>query len=144
MDLEFEFLENQRYSIALLPGAINDFFGLSNDTLQLRVATGSPADYGNLSLNITGAVRYPIIVQLTTNRGEIKREKRSDAPETLEFNSLEPGNYGVRVIFDENENGKWDTGSYLKRLQPERISYYPDMIEMRANWEKIETFIISN
>ena len=45
-----------------------------------------------------------------------------------------------RVIFDLNGNGKWDTGNLLKKIQPEKISYYPALIELRANWEKIETF----
>jgi len=50
----------------------------------------------------------------------------------------------ARVIFDENGNGKWDTGNYLQKIQPERISYYPGLIEIRANWEKEENFILSN
>ena len=46
----------------------------------------------------------------------------------------------ARVIFDSNGNQKWDTGNFLKKIQPEKVSYYPILIEMRANWEKIETF----
>ena len=142
--IDFEILDNQRYDVALLPGAIEDFFEQQNDTLAVRLSTGSFADYGNMSLNVSGEVTYPIIVQLLTEREELQREERAAEPRTFEFNNLDPGNYRVRVIFDENDNGKWDTGSYLKKIQPERISYYPDLIEMRANWEKIETFIITN
>ncbi len=142
--IDFEILDNQRYDVALLPGAIEDFFEQQNDTLAVRLSTGSFADYGNMSLNVSGDVSYPIIVQLLTEREELQREERAAQPRTFEFNNLDPGNYRVRVIFDENDNGKWDTGSYLKKIQPERISYYPDLIEMRANWEKIETFIITN
>ena len=61
----------------------------------------------------------------------------------LEFNNLDPSQYVIRVIFDTNGNGIWDTGNYLKGLQPERISYYPDKIEGRANWELEQNFIIS-
>ena len=42
-----------------------------------------------------------------------------------------------------NGNGKWDTGNYLKMMQPEKVSYYPDVIDVRANWELEQNFIIS-
>ena len=46
----------------------------------------------------------------------------------------------ARIIFDSNGNQKWDTGNYLKKIKPEKVSYYPTLIEMRANWEGNETF----
>ena len=97
-----------------------------------------------MTLTVTGDIRYPIIVQLTDDRGELKREQIGTEPNPFTFKHLDPGKYGIRVIFDENQNGRWDTGSYLKKLQPERISYFPDIIEVRANWELEQTFVISN
>lgn len=144
IDFDFAIEPNQSYSFEMMPGAITDFFGIQNDSLNYRFSTQGYADFGNLRLNISGAVRYPLIVQLTDESGTTKRELLAAEPKPLEFNNLEPGNYMIRVIFDENGNGIWDTGSYLKKIQPEKVSYYPDVIEMRANWEKIETFIISN
>jgi hypothetical protein len=49
----------------------------------------------------------------------------------------------VRLIFDSNENGQWDTGNYLKKNQPEKVLYYPRELEVRANWELDETFTVS-
>ena len=40
-----------------------------------------------------------------------------------------------RYIRDKNGNKKWDTGSYLKKIQPENVYYSPDTIELRANWD---------
>ena len=34
----------------LLPGAITDFFGIQNDSLNYNLSVGSYADYGNLRL----------------------------------------------------------------------------------------------
>ena len=93
-------------------------------------------------MNITGAVRFPIIVQLTDDQGELEREVISELPRPIEFNNLNPGNYMIRVIFDDNANGIWDTGHYLEKKQPEKISYYPDIIEVRANWELEQSFVI--
>ena len=142
LNIVFEKAPNENYLLEVLPGALTDFFESTNDTVNYRLSTGSLADYGNLSLNISGAVQYPMIIQLTTERGDIKREIYATEASLFEFNTLEPANYLVRVIFDQNENKQWDTGNYLKKLQPEKVSYYPVPIEIRANWEKIETFTI--
>lgn len=145
-DFKFDFSiePNENYSITLLPGAITDFFGQANDTIGYRLSTKSLADYGNLRINIEGTVQYPMIIQLTDERGEILREIYSTEPKVYDFNTIGPSKYGIRVIFDTNGNGKWDTGNYLNNIQPEKVSYYPDLIEVRANWELEQTFIISN
>ncbi|MBT8298727.1 MAG: Ig-like domain-containing protein [Maribacter sp.] len=145
VDIGFSKEPNENYELELLPGAITDFFGNENDSLKIRLGTKSYADFGNLSMSITSEeANYPLIVQLTNEKGETKQEIYAKEPKTFEFTNIEPANYRIRVIFDANANGHWDTGNYLKRIQPERVSYYPDVIEMRANWEKNETFIISD
>lgn len=143
LDVIFEPQADEKYIMQLLPGAVLDFFENTNDTLSYAFGTKGLSDYGNLQLNLEGdAIEYPIIVQLLNEKEEVQREIIAEEPRVFEFTNIDPGNYLVRVIFDENQNEKWDTGSYLKHLQPEKISYYPGVIEMRANWEKIETFIL--
>lgn len=144
IDFEFDMEPNQNYTFNLLPGAITDFFGTENDTLDYKLSTGSYADYGNLRLTLGGAVSYPLIIQLTNDRDEVKRELLAKEAQIFEFNNLEPGKYIIRVIFDDNGNGKWDTGSYLEKIQPEKVSYYPGVIDVRANWELEQNFIISD
>lgn len=143
VDLDFERLPDTKYAVALLPGAIEDFFGATVDSTMYTFNTKKLSDYGNLSINLSGdSVRYPLIVQLTNEKGETQREIYATEPQVFEFKNIPPANYLVRVIFDTNENRQWDTGSFLKKEQPERVSYYPNPIEVRANWEKIETFTL--
>ncbi|RDY59603.1 Ig-like domain-containing protein [Flagellimonas nanhaiensis] len=144
LDFDFDVEPNQSYSFNLLPGALTDFFGMQNDSLDYRLSTGSYADYGNLRVRIGGSFQYPMIVQLTNERGETQREIWAEEAQLFEFNNLTPAKYMIRVIFDDNGNGKWDTGNYLKKLQPEKVSYYPDVIDVRANWELEQNFIISD
>jgi hypothetical protein len=56
----------------------------------------------------------------------------------LNYEYLLPGVYRLKIIVDENQNGKWDTGNYLKHIQPEKVFYNPTKINIRANWD-IET-----
>jgi uncharacterized protein (DUF2141 family) len=141
LNFDFKFDPSQNYKLELLPGAITDFFENTNDTLVFNLRTKSLADYGNLTLILSGnTIRYPIIVQLINEKGDLKREIYATQPQSFEFNNLNPGKYIARIIFDSNENGQWDTGNYLKKKQPEKISYFPTTIELRANWEEIKTF----
>ena len=140
--IDFEKEPNESYRVDVLPEFITDLFEQVNDTMQYRLLTGSPADFGNLRLNLVGEVVYPIILQLTTEKGITVREIIADNPMLFEFNNIDPGNYLIRLILDQNGNGIWDTGSYLEKVQPEKVIYYPQSIEVRANWELEQTFTI--
>ena len=140
--LDFEKRPEQTYSLEVLPGALTDFFGDTNDTIITRWAVGAVADYGVLKLNLAGEVPFPVVVELTDDEGRTLRRRVLATNEMLEFPWLLPDTYRVRVILDANGNGKWDTGNFLEKRQPERVIYYPAPIEMRANWEKVETFTI--
>jgi uncharacterized protein (DUF2141 family) len=50
------------------------------------------------------------------------------------FEGLLPGNYTLRLVHDENRNGRWDSGSFVPRRQPEPITTSKG-ISLRANWE---------
>ncbi len=142
MQFSFKKEPNETYSLSILPGALTDFFGASNDTLLYKLKTGSYADYGNLRIRLQGAVSYPIILQLIEPKGEVVRSILSGEDMLYEFNLLAPKKYLLRVIFDANANQRWDTGNFLEKLQPEKVVYFPQEIEVRANWELEQIFPI--
>ena len=102
-----------RYKVQILPEALIDFFGNTNDTLNYNVRTKTFADYANMRVTLVNAT-YPVIVQLTDENGIVKYEQFSEAPQVFDFKSIEPNNYFLRVIYDSNNNKKWDSGNYLK------------------------------
>ncbi|WP_086475769.1 MULTISPECIES: Ig-like domain-containing protein [Arenibacter] len=142
IDFNFEVEPNESYTLDLLPGMTTDFFGKENDTLSYKLTTKSYADFGNLRLSLEGAVTYPLIVQLTDEKGVVKKEQFADEARIFHFNHIAPAKYLIRVIHDSNGNQKWDTGNYLKGIQPEKVSYYPSVLEVRANWELEQTFTL--
>ncbi|MGI9547288.1 MAG: Ig-like domain-containing protein [Flavobacteriaceae bacterium] len=140
--INFEKEPNETYQISILPQFLNDIFQQTNDTLLYKLSTSSLADFGNLRLNLVGDVEYPIILQLTDEKGETRREIIADKSRLFEFNNIEPGIYLIRLIFDGNANRIWDTGNYLNKIQAEKVIYYPQTLEVRANWELEQTFTI--
>ena len=48
---------------------------------------------------------------------------------------MPPGEYEIRILFDDNNNGKWDHGDYSKKLQPEKAITISQKLGVRANWD---------
>lgn len=134
--------EDHSYLVKVFPGAVTDFFEKSNDTLQFSVNTRLESDYGTLNLTLVNVNRFPIIVQMMDSKYNIVGEKYLTENNPIFFDALSPDKYFLRIIYDDNANGRWDTGSFLNRLEPEKIVYYPTQIEVRANWGLNETFTL--
>ena len=134
--LTFDALPNDNYKIEFLPDAMVDFWGQSHDTLRYSVKTRPISDYGNLYLQILREDKSPFILELVDLKGKVLRryDKINDS-DYYEFKYLLPGKYLFRYIRDKNGNKKWDTGNYLKKIQPEIVYYSTDTIDLRANWD---------
>jgi hypothetical protein len=74
-------------------------------------------------------------VQLITEADVVLRQQKVKKSEKVSFEYLLPGKYKICLIYDTNDNGTWDTGSYAEKRQPEKVIYYPDLINTRANWD---------
>lgn len=138
---KFDKTELNSYRIQALPEAFIDFFDNRNDTLNFNARTKEQSDYGNVRVNLRNAV-YPIILELVDQRGEVVAEKYVTDQGPVDFLDIDPGKYELRAIFDANGNGKYDTGNYLLRQQPERVSYMTDLEEVRAYYDQVVEFIL--
>jgi len=141
-EISFPKTEEQSYKIQLFPGALTDFFGRINDTLQVNVSTRAHSDYGTLDLSLVNVARFPILVQLVDNKFNMVAEDYLVEDRKVYFDEIQPAKYYLRIIYDDNKNRRWDAGNFLQREQPERIIYYPTLIDVRANWSLIETFVL--
>ncbi|MER2997471.1 Ig-like domain-containing protein [Pontibacter populi] len=115
------------------------------DSTQIVPIQGKNLSYPKLNLTIgedkgTGSAQGTIattaksfIVQLLDNNFKVVKELRNTR--NFIFRNVEPGVYNIRVLVDENNNGKWDRGSGKFDKEPERVYMYPNEVEIRANWE---------
>ena len=141
IDIEFEVSPSDNYRVFILPEAIKDVRGVSNDTLQYNVVSQSLEDYGNVYLDVIRNSSSKFILQMIDSNGEVIRVfKNVNQDATYNFDYVRPGKYIFRLIEDANNNDKWDTGNYLKKIKPERVYYFSNELEVRANWDLNETF----
>ena len=115
---------------------------MTNDSLTLNLKTKTLEDYGTIILDVKSELDAAFIVELALENGALVRQKIIDSPQVVNFKLLPPGNYIIKVLIDENKNGKWDTGDFLLKKQPERIVFLDKVIELKANWDDNEFLII--
>ena len=141
IDIKFEVSPSDNYRIFILPDAIKDIRGVSNDTLQYNVISQTLEDYGNVYLDVIRNSESKFILHMINNDGDIIREfKNVTQNTTYNFDYVRPGKYTFRLIEDTNNNDIWDTGNYLKKIKPESVYYFTNELEVRANWDLNETF----
>ncbi|MDA9883886.1 Ig-like domain-containing protein [Flavobacteriaceae bacterium] len=142
IDIKFEVSPSDNYRLFILPEAIKDIRGVSNnDTLQYNVVSQSLEDYGNVYLDVIRNSNSKFILQMIDSNGDVIRVfKNVNQDAAYNFDYVRPGKYIFRLIEDTNNNDKWDTGNYLKKIKPERVYYFSNELEVRANWDLNETF----
>jgi uncharacterized protein (DUF2141 family) len=148
--------ENTNYHLMILPGTLTDIFGLKNDTILVDFKTRESKYYGslNLTLSISDSVKNKVqyfegknetiiktssishyIIQLLDEKENVVRENVIDGNKTIQFEYLRPNKYSLKLIYDQNGNGKWDSGDYIKKKQAEKIIYNSEPINIRSNWD---------
>jgi len=134
--LDYPWNSDKRYIVIILDSALTDHYGGTNDTIYTEYYTKSLEEYTSLTLALNDTLKSGTILQLLGENQVVAEEIILSVNQTrVDFNFLNPGDYQIKLIFDENNNGKWDTGNYGKKLQPEKTYVYPEKINLRPNWE---------
>ncbi len=134
--LGYRWEEGKSYKLNLLPGAVQDIFNESNDSLLISFKVAKQEDFGDIILVFGQLPEVPSFIVEILNGDELIRKKIFQPSDlsSIRFKALRPGTYSLRMIADENQNGQWDTGNYYDKIQPEKI-LLKKLESLRANWE---------
>lgn len=133
----------ENYTIKFLPQTFTDVFNQFNkDSIRTKFRTRDIEDYGDITLVLNNTESIPVIIELIDLNEKLVQRKFASGIEPVKFQYLEPKKYRIRVIYDINNNQKWDTGDFLSRSQPEKIEYFKDVFEIRAFHSINEVIII--
>jgi hypothetical protein len=123
------------YLLILQKGFATDTSGITtnkNDTV--RFVTKSERDYGAIKMTFVGLdfTKNPVLQWIQGSK--IVRSMAMSGPVYAEKLFI-PGDYEINILLDANKNGKWDTGDYPTKKQPERTLEIPKKINVRVNWD---------
>lgn len=127
--------ENTEYNLIIEKDFATDTLDrkiIKTDTLSFT--TKKESEYGSLDIKLEkiDSTLNPIIF--------LKKESKLFLKQKLEqkryrIKMIEPGEYSIEILYDLNNNGKWDTGDYWKKRQPERLIPRKQTLIIRPNWD---------
>ncbi len=125
------------YTLEIDSAACTSIYGITSKRLIKKFKTREEDYYGTVTVKAIN-VPCPMLVRLLKNNDEeaVLMEQIIEKDGTVTFNYISPGKYKVKVIYDENGNGKWDTGSYQDNYQAEKVAYNNEVIKVRSNWSE--------
>ncbi len=130
-------LEKHSYTLTILPDAIYNFNGnILSDTVMIKMNGLMIDQSGTLYMqisNLDSSKHY--IIALIQGENTLSRDKVTGLESWSKiYLYLPPSSYNIQIIEDRNDNGRWDAGDYLRKIQPEKILTQKNY-SVRANWE---------
>jgi hypothetical protein len=128
--------ENTNYNLLLGEDFAEDTTGkklLRADTLKFK--TRQTREYGLVRLRFLNLDLSKSPILLFVQNDEVKY---THIFTDRNFNAtlFAPGDYDLRIVYDENKNGKWDPGKFFgEHRQPERVLPVSRKLTIKANWD---------
>ena len=132
--LDWKLKEDVKYFLTIDSMSFTSIYGVFNDSTGINFTTQKEDYYSILEITFD-TVPCPLVVQALKGAKEdlVKQTMLTDGKvATIDY--LKPDKYIIKIIYDQNGNGKWDTGDYLKKIQPEKVEYFSEPeIETHSN-----------
>lgn len=136
-NIHYKWEPETKYTLEIDSAACVNIYGVTSRELIKNFSSREEDYYGSLKITL-GGVKMPMVVQLLENndKEEVLYEKTIEKDGSVLFDYLAPGKLKIKAIYDENGNGKWDSGNLRKKIQPERVSYVNEVHKVRSNFEE--------
>lgn len=134
--LEYPWKYGTGYKLTIDSAAVKTIYNTYSKKLKEEFKAQEEEYYGKIILNLKN-ITVPTIVELLSDDKDEKVIQSIPISKDglVTFKYLEPRKYLIKAIFDRNNNGKWDTGNLKKKIQPEEVMYYLEVVKVRGNWD---------
>jgi hypothetical protein len=132
--IKCDWVGDTKYTLRLIKGWAKDSLG--NDWLpgKYPFKTKKLEAYGTLKINIPVVYQNSNHLLFVTRGNDTLYHKTIETP-FVALTLLEPDNYQIRIINDQNKNGYWDAGNYFQGLQPETVLPHHAAVVIKAGWD---------
>lgn len=128
--------EGTLYHVILNKDVAEDSLGrrlLKTDTISFTTLKHS--DYGSVSLRIRNidTAQNPVLQFVQNDKVVYSAPIKSGI---LRLPLFLPGDYDLRILYDRNNNGKWDPGQFFgTKIQPEIVQPIEQKITVKPDWD---------
>jgi hypothetical protein len=135
--LLFPLEEDKKYQLSIDTAVVKTISGTLNAGFISKFTTQKADYYGSIILSISGIEGKGKLQLLKFSEKEevVKEFIVEGSQKEVVFDFLKPEKYILKYHTDMNGNGKWDTGNLSENRQPEPVSYFQKVINVKSNWE---------
>uniref|UniRef100_UPI0032174262 Ig-like domain-containing protein n=1 Tax=uncultured Draconibacterium sp. TaxID=1573823 RepID=UPI0032174262 len=135
--ISYDWVAEENYCFLIDSAACTNIYGVTSMEFSKSFKVREEDYYGSIIFDFSN-VKMPMLVQVLKNNDDedVIRQLPFNTDGELIFSYLAPEKYKIKVIYDENGNGKWDPGSYQDKYQAEMVTYMSEVIKLRSNWSE--------
>ncbi|TWR24337.1 hypothetical protein FPZ42_17840 [Mucilaginibacter achroorhodeus] len=141
--LKYRFRPGRKYQLLLNEAAFTDIYGDKNKRTAVNFEGDKQENYSQLTLKVTVPEQgKSYVVELLDDQKNLLRSDPITGNTSIVYKNYLTGKYRIRVVYDNNKNGRWDSGNVRQKQQPENIWVYDKELLLRPNWESEEPLAI--
>lgn len=134
--LQYDPTEGDSITLKIPDSVFMGIRGVSNESKTFSFHRAKEEEYGNLFIKVKlpeGILQ--IIVELLSESNKVIDKQIVTEDKELEYWYLSSGKYKLRATLDADANGRWSSGDYSRRFQPEKVVEYKTVFDVRAGWD---------
>ena len=133
--IQTNWIPGATYNYIIQKEAVQDSAGnYLSRTDTLRFSTKNTADYGTVTLRFSN-LDFSLNPVIQFSDGETVKYSYPVISSEWTSKLFPPGEYALSILYDNNKNGKWDSGKYLSGTQPEKVANLNLKLAVKANWD---------
>src|SRR5690606_17720186 len=143
--IRYNWRPQRNYERVIQEQAMRGPFDDYNKELKTQFTMDETDNYGNINFTINGldSARQYIVEMIDEQKEKVfDRRVISANQNVINYKNFPGGKYSLRVIYDDNKNGKWDPAYVYARKQAEDIWYLNKTFTIRPNWDQNETITL--
>ena len=128
------------YTLRLLKGFAKDSAGTDVMPGKYIFRTKRDEDYAKLQVHLPtewGSGGHVLFIM----KGNDTFYHKTVRDTILRFDRMQPADYSMRIVYDDDRNGTWTTGDLFLRRQPELVVPHTTVITLKPGWENQVDFL---
>lgn len=134
-----DFISGKKYQLTIPKETVSSFFAKNYQSKRFDFEVDKVENFGSLKFILQNAPKSSYWLQLLDNSDKVLFQKYTKGSE-VKFDILKPGEYIVRILADNNENGFWDEADFQNEAFAEDSYIYYKTAIVRPLWDSNENW----
>lgn len=133
------FVEGDKYQLTVASKTVSSYYDSNAKPYRFDFEGDKTENYGVFSVKLSNIPSNKFWIQLLDTNENVMYSKYTNASD-ISFNIIKPGEYFVKILSDENENGFYDDSDFSILKDAEPVFVFYKKLNIRPLWTIEETW----